>query len=243
MACIVEGLQALSIHRGVRGLCNAFENIRNGEGGVVARRTKEDAEATRHALLDAAEIVFYECGVSGASLADVAKQAGLTRGAIYWHFKGKLDLFEAMMQRVTLPLEQVFATQTQAQDTQLPPLERVLTNLELVFRVISTDTRARRVFEIAMIKVAHVGELAAVRQRWIAGSDRFVALMAKDLALALNDVAGCPRISAHLAAKGLHAMFDGLLYAWVLRGGAFALEEEGMQLARFYLQGLGLSCK
>ena len=63
----------------------------------MVRRTKADAEATRDQLLDAAQTVFYEKGVAGASLAEVAKEAGLTRGAIYWHFGDKVDLFNALL--------------------------------------------------------------------------------------------------------------------------------------------------
>ncbi|MFC7206641.1 TetR family transcriptional regulator [Comamonas endophytica] len=73
----------------------------------MARRTKEDAVATRNALLDAAEQVFLAQGVSQSSLAAIAQQAGATRGAVYWHFKDKLDLFTAMIDRVTMPLDQV----------------------------------------------------------------------------------------------------------------------------------------
>ena len=50
------------------------------------RRTKAEAEETRNSILRAAERVFFEKGVSNASLDDVAKAAGVTRGAIYWHF-------------------------------------------------------------------------------------------------------------------------------------------------------------
>ena len=48
----------------------------------MARRTKEDAEATRNKLLDAALEVFYAKGVAGASLTDVAVAASVTRGAV-----------------------------------------------------------------------------------------------------------------------------------------------------------------
>ena len=71
----------------------------------MARRTKADAQATRSSLLDAAEQLFQARGVSRTSLNDIALAAGTTRGAIYWHFKDKADLFNAMMERVTLPLE------------------------------------------------------------------------------------------------------------------------------------------
>ena len=65
----------------------------------MVRRTKEDALATRSSLLDAAELLFQAQGVSRTSLADIAREAGTTRGAIYWHFKDKADLFNAMMER------------------------------------------------------------------------------------------------------------------------------------------------
>ena len=47
------------------------------------RRTKEDAQQTRESLLDAAECLFAERGVSRTSLQDIAKAAGVTRGAVY----------------------------------------------------------------------------------------------------------------------------------------------------------------
>ena len=71
----------------------------------MVRRTKEDALATRHRLIDAAELLFQSQGVSQTSLQQIAEHAGATRGAVYWHFKDKADLFNAMMERVTLPLE------------------------------------------------------------------------------------------------------------------------------------------
>ena len=63
----------------------------------MARRTKEEALETRNALLDAAELVFELRGVAGTALQEVAETAGVTRGAVYWHFRDKADLFNAMM--------------------------------------------------------------------------------------------------------------------------------------------------
>ncbi|MDR0458334.1 MAG: TetR family transcriptional regulator, partial [Burkholderiaceae bacterium] len=80
----------------------------------MARRTKEDAQATRAAVLDAAERVFLRRGVTRTSLAEIAQAAGVTRGAIYGHFRTKADLFTAMMGRVTQPLEAEIARLEQA---------------------------------------------------------------------------------------------------------------------------------
>jgi TetR/AcrR family acrAB operon transcriptional repressor len=74
---------------------------------MMARSTKDDALETRERIIDAAEDVFHAQGVSRTSLADVAQAAGVTRGAIYWHFKNKTDLFNAMCERVHLPMEEV----------------------------------------------------------------------------------------------------------------------------------------
>ena len=71
----------------------------------MARRTKHEAQATRSLILDTAELVFEQRGASGSSLHEIARAAGLTRGAIYWHFKDKAALFDAMMERAHMPLE------------------------------------------------------------------------------------------------------------------------------------------
>lgn len=62
----------------------------------MARKTKEEAEKTRLKLLDAALAVFSRKGYVRSTLNDIAKEAGVTRGAIYWHFKDKANLFEAL---------------------------------------------------------------------------------------------------------------------------------------------------
>ena len=88
----------------------------------MARRTKEEALATRHRLLDAAELLFQAQGVSNTSLQQIAERAGATRGAIYWHFKDKADLFDAMMERVKLPLE---AAARNADESIQDPLDAI----------------------------------------------------------------------------------------------------------------------
>ena len=68
-------------------------------------RRKADAERTREAILDAAEITFLAQGVSRTTLAHIAEAAGVTRGAIYWHFEDKAAVFDALLERVRLPLD------------------------------------------------------------------------------------------------------------------------------------------
>lgn len=71
----------------------------------MVRKTKEEALETRTRILETAEQIFSEQGVSHTSLQDIAAAANVTRGAIYWHFKNKTDLLDAMLQRVKMPIE------------------------------------------------------------------------------------------------------------------------------------------
>ena len=64
------------------------------------KRTPEQARQTRESLLRAALEVFDRRGVARASLAEIAAEAGVTRGALYWHFKSREDLFDALFQHL-----------------------------------------------------------------------------------------------------------------------------------------------
>lgn len=62
------------------------------------RRTKAEAEQTRHDILKAALILFDEQGYVQTSLSDIARKAEVTRGAIYWHFDNKEQIVAALAQ-------------------------------------------------------------------------------------------------------------------------------------------------
>lgn len=58
------------------------------------RKKREDAEQTRQNLLDAAFELFYENGYDRTTLDQICRHAQMTRGAGYWHFKNKQELYE-----------------------------------------------------------------------------------------------------------------------------------------------------
>jgi TetR/AcrR family acrAB operon transcriptional repressor len=205
----------------------------------MARKTKEDAIATRNSLIDAAESVFLERGVSRASLSDIAQAAGATRGAIYWHFKDKVDLFDAMMERVTLPLEHGYS---EFECSTCPdPVQRLRAVMALVLRTVASDARTRRVFEIALYKVEYVAELSGVRERHMAASDAFTRQLARDFEIAVQAQSVILPMTPMEAAIGLHALFNGLMQNWILNDGAFDLIKVGRVSTDAYLSGLGLA--
>lgn len=204
----------------------------------MARRTKEDVIATRNGLIDAAEHVFREKGVSRASLGDIALAAGATRGAIYWHFKDKVDLFGAMMDRVTLPLERGYGGFETSDCSD--PVQRLRSVMSMVLRSVTSDERTRRVFEIALYKVEYVSDLMGLRERHLAAADKFTKQLAHDFELAAQLQGVCLPMTAVEAAVGLHALFDGLIRNWILGDGGFDLMKVGSESTDAFLLGLGL---
>ena len=202
----------------------------------MVRRTKEEAQATRSHILDTAERVFEQHGVSGTSLHEIAKAAGLTRGAIYWHFKDKADLFNAMMERVTLPLEETDAIGSLKDDDIT--LAQVRNGLVAVLRKMTTDPQLRRVFDIATHKVEYVGEMNAVRERHLAMRDECLADVERALRRSARAGELVPGLSARSAAIGLLALFDGLLQNWMLDPQGFDLPRVAGQVFDAYLRGL-----
>lgn len=65
----------------------------------MAKRTKADALKTRQHLIETAIIQFATRGVGNTTLNDIADAAQVTRGAIYWHFDNKTQLFNELWQQ------------------------------------------------------------------------------------------------------------------------------------------------
>ena len=63
----------------------------------MARKTKKEAKKTRQQILDAAIKICSEKGYSKTTFVDIANEIGLTKGAVYWHFKTKPELLTAMI--------------------------------------------------------------------------------------------------------------------------------------------------
>jgi TetR/AcrR family acrAB operon transcriptional repressor len=211
----------------------------------MARRTKEEALETRHKLLDAAECLFQMQGVSRTSLQDIALRAGATRGAVYWHFKDKADLFNAMMDRVTLPMESSFHAEEVTFQTDSEAggdaLERIRQCTLNALQQIVSDPQTRRVFEVATHKVEYVEELQAVRLRHLAVRNGFLSRIELHLKMASQQTGLQLPVSASVAGQGLHAVIDGLIQNWLLDPPAFDLLQVGEATMGVYLRGLGFA--
>lgn len=207
----------------------------------MVRRTKADALVTRNTLLDAAEHLFQVHGVSRTSLNDIATSAGTTRGAIYWHFKDKADLFNAMMERVTMPLEGTLESMARTAGASANPLLLMRDSMMNALRQTATDEQTRRVFEVATHKVEYVREMQAVRDRHLRVRNQCVVMTEEALREAVKREDIQLPMPLPTAALGLHVILDGLIQNWLLDPEAFELEKSGRQTVDVYLKGLGFA--
>lgn len=203
---------------------------------TMARRTKEEALQTRQALLDAAEVVFEARGVDASSLQEVAEAAGVTRGAVYWHFRDKADLVNALMDRATLPFEQQWQRAEAAPGTDpLATLQALLTD---ILRTTARDERLQRAIAISTQKLAYVDGLDAVRARRLRVLDEAQAQFDRLLRAAARRGRLAAGVRTRDAARALLALIDGLIVQWMLDRDAFDLCKVGEPAVERMLAGL-----
>ena len=202
----------------------------------MARRTKQDALATRDSILDAAEVLFSLQGVSRTTLQHIASAAGVTRGAIYWHFDDKAALFNAMMERVTMPLET--AMQALDPDNLIDPIGDLRAWMLTVFRITATDPKTCRVFEIATHKIEYVQELAGVRERHLASHAKWMARATSGLSIAMARGLLKPDLNPYVVALEMWAITDGVIRIWLLDPQSFDLLQVGQQMVDAHFKAL-----
>lgn len=205
----------------------------------MVRRTKEEALETRSQILEAAERAFFERGVARTTLADIATLAGVTRGAIYWHFSNKADLLQAMLDTLHEPLEEL--ARASENEEELDPLGCVRKLLIQLFQQVALDLKTRRINEILFHKCELTDEMCDLRQQ-----RREVSLECnKRITLALRNAMRRGQLPEDLdperAAVAVHAYFDGILYQWLLVPESFALADEAERWVDISLDMLRLS--
>nr|QMS48019.1 transcription repressor of multidrug efflux pump acrAB operon, TetR (AcrR) family [uncultured bacterium] len=204
--------------------------------GAVARRTKDKAVETRNRILDAAEQVFSTRGVSRTSLADIAVAASVTRGAIYWHFKDKADLFCEMVARVTMPMEDPPCQVNPALEAD--PLAGVRRMLTGILQRTCGDVQARRVFHIVFHKCEYVDEMEPVWRRFSEMQAGCLSRLKQGLVRAL-ELGQLPKgLDVRRTAMGLHALVDGLISNWAMDPETMPPERDAGLIINVFLDGI-----
>jgi len=193
----------------------------------MARNSKEEARETRERILDAAIQVFHEHGVSRPSLSEIAKLAGVTRGAIYGHFTNKADLFNTLCDRIRLPAEALCDDISRRNRDN--PLGELRERWLALFREVDENRDWQRIMEIVFHRCELVTESGDIRERMMQGranGDRQIRILL-DRAVAMGQLP--ETLDTGIAAPMLHASLVGILEDWVLQPRDYTLAGSGMR--------------
>ncbi len=180
----------------------------------MVRKTKEDAERTRQRIIDAAREVFLARGVSRSTLEHIATQADVTRGAVYWHFKNKSEIFYALRDRVFLPLIDRM-DDTLATESKEDPLTQIENSLCDTIHELNENIEMRQIYEIMMIKCEYVGDFATVLQQILGNCSNITEKIQKAYERAEAQKLLASTHTPHALALDTHLFFSGLLHMWV----------------------------
>lgn len=202
----------------------------------MVRRTKADALETRSALLDAAEKLFSEQGVTNTSMMQVAEAANVTRGAIYHHFKNKLDLIDSLMERVQLPVDE-FRCQVASENPDNPLEQLRLRALKFIAHM-QQDPHTRALVEILLHKCEYIDDVLPIKTRHLSGRNECIADVEQIVAAAIAAGQLRQELQPKQVVVSLFSLIDGLMYNWLLDTTYFDLSSTGTLAIDAFLSGL-----
>ncbi|MGU3496869.1 TetR family transcriptional regulator [Xanthobacteraceae bacterium A53D] len=188
------------------------------------RRTKAEAEETRARLLDAAERLFFERGVAAVTLEKIAAAAGVTRGAIYWHFANKAEILRALDAIACVDIEQLFEQALASEPSD--PLATACDLATEAMRLIATDERRQRIFGV-LFRSDYRGELAELLKWKQEVSERYHSQTIRLFEAADRKGHLNATWKPATAARLYDCFFMGLLYDWLDDRSAYDLVARG----------------
>ena len=200
----------------------------------MARKTKQEALATRQHILDVALRLFSQQGVSSTSLVDIAKAAGVTRGAIYWHFKDKSDLFGEIWELSESSISDLeIEYRAKFPDDPLSVLREILV---YILEATVVEERRRLMMEIIFHKCEFVGEMALLQQ-----AQRNLCMESYDrIEQVLKDCISAQMLPAKLltrkAAILMRSYISGIMENWLFAPGSFDLKKEARDYVAILLE-------
>lgn len=193
----------------------------------MARKTKAEAAATREALLTAAEEVFFAKGVARTSLEQIARHAGLTRGAVYWHFKNKGDLFMALVEQVRMPFQSLMEEVNKA-DTEISPLESI--RLACHAGLVRLEQPSyQRILSILLHRCEFFSDINPLEMQDKIGNECFEEMLSV-FELAQQQQLLRKDLSPTLATRMMQTMLGGLFHDWLRNPDAYSIREWGGEL-------------
>jgi TetR/AcrR family acrAB operon transcriptional repressor len=199
------------------------------------KKTKEDAALTRKVLIDAALSVFSHKGYAQATLEEVAKEAGVTRGAIYWHFGNKFEMFYAVLQEL---YKKAAARVKKIIDSDQRPLSKFHQLMIELFLIASSEEEFGIIEEVQLFKTRkgeefnrlykdHVENVKAMREL-------LIGLIQEGIAAGEFD----SHLDPEVTVVALLSYIAGIKSAWLSGIADISVAENAEKLANIFIKGI-----
>jgi TetR/AcrR family transcriptional regulator, acrAB operon repressor len=199
------------------------------------RRTKEEAAVTRANLLKTALSVFSAKGYAAATLGDVANAAQVTRGAIYWHFKSKADLYNTLTQELSARGASVVQQAVSEGGTLIEILRRVFVRQ---CALIEDDSEARAVMELALFKTGLDPELKVGRRKQLAAGATALASIGAVMRQGIAQGVLRQDMEPENMARAFIGFENGVIQLWLASPKSFSLKASADSFADIFFDGI-----
>lgn len=177
------------------------------------KRTREEAENTREDLLNSAIQIFSEKGVARATLEEIAKGAGVTRGAVYWHFESKAQIFDALHESMHQPfLDGIFEG---LEKDHPKPMEQLRDLWIKLFLDLEKDERRKQSLILFMRKCNYSGDLLPYREQHLRKQEESIKLF-ESYFKKMKKLGKLPAdTDTKLLTEGMFCFMKGLLFEYL----------------------------
>jgi AcrR family transcriptional regulator len=184
-------------------------------------------------LIEAAMDLFASYGYRGTSLSRIARAAGVTKGALYWHFADKEEFFVAVARRVLAEWNQAFRARPVARDAT-DYAQAFLRTFGTLADLNENNPWVSRLLLIITLESHKIGPrvLRMMRKENLRGFDGLHKLIRRGITLGALD----PALDEQWAATEIFANYLGLATLWYLHGERFSLRRSLDRVAREFLR-------
>ncbi|HFZ8996193.1 TPA: acrEF/envCD operon transcriptional regulator [Citrobacter freundii] len=193
----------------------------------MAKKTKADALKTRQHLIETAIVQFASRGVGNTTLNDIADAAKVTRGAIYWHFENKVQLFNAIWEQQPSLRELIQETLTNHEHDN--PLQSLRAKLIAALQYIARVPRQQALMQILYHKCEfHEDMLLEQDIREKIGFS--YQMMREALQLCMNQGLIAASLNIEVVLIVLHGSLSGIVKNWLINPASYDLDKHAPEL-------------
>ena len=199
------------------------------------RRTKEAAENTQRELLDAALTTFGQKGYEATRLEDIARRAGVTRGAIYHHFSNKADLYKALVEQASGQGKVLIQKAVSKGGTFEDIVSRIFISY---FALLEDDNHFRDVVILTLSNMEVSNDLKDLARRRYEEARVLVENIAGFFNIAISSGQLRSDLDPEVAARALIAYQNGLTMLWLANTDVFSIKASAQVLTDVFLKGI-----